>query len=358
MSQTILKSIEELAEIVSEYQKIFLVHGRSYSGYGMEAVFAGKQLVEFTEFSPNPKYEDIVKGVDLFRKNSCDAIVAVGGGSAIDVAKSIKLYAPMNPETNYLTQPHSDSGIPLIAVPTTAGTGSESTRFAVIYAGGVKQSIAEPYLVPDVAVLIPELLRGLPVYQKKCTFLDAYCQAIESYWSVHSTEESKQVAMKAILLLRDNWQDYLLREKYNENVYARIMEGSNLAGQAINYTSTTAPHAMSYKLTGLYGLPHGHSVALGMVEVWRYLSENADKSSDARGDAYFCGVMATLEEIVGYENYCKMLEVLEMKQPVAGDYVTEIDMLTKAVNIDRLKNSPVLMTADIIRQMYERIVKR
>ena len=144
------------------------------------------KVVPFCDFTSNPKYEEVEAGVELFNSEKCDAIVAIGGGSAIDVAKCIKLYCKMPKGEIYLKQEYADSGVPLIAMPTTAGTGSESTPFAVIYYGGVKQSVHHESILPSVAVLDSDVLIGLPVYQKKCTVLDALCQAIESYWSVHS----------------------------------------------------------------------------------------------------------------------------------------------------------------------------
>ena len=90
------------------------------------------RLTVFSDFKPNPLYESVVKGVELFKKNGCGAIIAVGGGSAMDVAKCIKLYSNMNEGENYLRQTIVPNDIPLLAVPTTAGTGSEATRFAVI----------------------------------------------------------------------------------------------------------------------------------------------------------------------------------------------------------------------------------
>ena len=88
--------------------------------------------VLFSGFTPNPKYEEIENGIELFNAESCDAIVALGGGSAIDVAKCIKLYCKMPKDRLYLNQEYVDTGIPLVAIPTTAGTGSESTPFSVI----------------------------------------------------------------------------------------------------------------------------------------------------------------------------------------------------------------------------------
>jgi len=143
-----------------------------------------ENAVFFDGFSPNPQYNDIVEGVKLFRECGCDGIVSVGGGSAIDVAKCIKLYCKMPEDAFYLEQPLTDTGIFHITVPTTAGSGSDATRFSVIYYQGEKQSIAHDCIMPDVAVLEPRFLHSLPLYHKKSTMLDALCQAIESLWSV------------------------------------------------------------------------------------------------------------------------------------------------------------------------------
>ncbi|MBR1766792.1 MAG: phosphonoacetaldehyde reductase, partial [Bacteroidales bacterium] len=228
--------------------------------------------VVFNQFGSNPLYEDVVKGVDMFNAYHCDALVAVGGGSTIDVAKCIKLFCRMNPAENYFAQDFADSGVPLVAIPTTAGTGSESTRYAVVYYRGEKQSITHGSLIPDYAILDSSLLATLPLYQKKCTMLDALCQGIESLWSVNSTDESMRYAKLAIEGIMYNWREYI---EHNDATAARhIMTAANHAGQAINISQTTAPHAMSYKLSSLYGVPHGHAVALCLPEVWLYMLEN------------------------------------------------------------------------------------
>ena len=203
---------EELSHELAEkgIKKLLLVCGRSYDRLcirgAVESLPVG--LVRFGEFASNPVYEDVCKGVKLFLAEGCDGILAIGGGSAIDVAKGIKLYCKMDPARNYLEQKPFDTGVPLIAIPTTAGTGSESTRFAVIYKGGEKQSVTHDSILPDCAVLEPAVLEKLPLYQKKCAMLDALCQGIESWWSVNSTAESREYARLAVEGVRDNWQRY------------------------------------------------------------------------------------------------------------------------------------------------------
>ena len=118
--------------------------------------------------------------------------------SAMDVAKCIKLYADMDHSRSYLQQTIVPNDIRLIAVPTTAGTGSEATRYAVIYENGEKQSVSDDSCIPDAVVVDPSVLKSLPLYQKKATMMDALCHSIEACWSIHSSEESRQYSRTAI----------------------------------------------------------------------------------------------------------------------------------------------------------------
>ena len=137
----------------------------------------------FSDFEPNPTYEAVLQALNMFEKNRCDAIMALGGGSAIDIAKCVKAFYGMDGSVNFLNQNILPNKIPLVAVPSTAGTGSEATSFAVIYFEGIKYSVADASLMPGLVLMEASLLRTLPAYQKKVTMLDAFCHCVESYWS-------------------------------------------------------------------------------------------------------------------------------------------------------------------------------
>lgn len=192
--------------------------------------------------------------------------------------------------------------------------------------------------------------------------LDALCQAIESWWSVSSTEESIGYSKKAIELIMGNWQAYI--ESGAGTSAEQIMLAANYAGRAINITATTAAHAMSYKLTSMYCLPHGHAVAVCLPHVWRYMNRHLDKCIDARGAEYLA---RTLEDI-GCEMGCnssaeavevfeKLLRTLEIQNPHRLSDA-DIDTLTDSVNPVRLKNNPVGLDAEALRAMYETIAER
>lgn len=323
-------------------------------GTGVGPVFSG--------YEPNPTYEQVCAAVNLFRAHRCDAVVSVGGGSAIDVAKCVKLWASLpgdgtgrdehNPR--FCDADAGFSAIPHIAIPTTAGTGSESTHFAVVYVDGQKYSVAKDCLQPDVAILIPALLTGLPAYQRKATMLDALCQAIESYWSVASTEQSRAYSSRAIRMIMGSWEAYLL----GDTRAARTMHvAANLAGRAINLTTTTLAHAMSYKITSLYGLAHGHAVALCMPYAWRTLLERGTGTTKellAQIDALVTGDEHALwgTGLAAFEAMCQKLDLVGAKDVCE----TDIPVLVDSINVQRMSNYPLALSRDDLANAYRRIL--
>ena len=316
----------------------------------------------FTGFTPNPTYEEVCAGVAAFRESGCDGILSIGGGSAIDVAKCIKLYAAMKDDLPYTAQEHVFSPVKHIAVPTTAGTGSESTRFAVIYENGRKQSVTDDSLLPDMAVLCPSLLKGLPLYQKKATLLDALCHAVESMWSVNADEASRRYAEAALEGILTHYRAYL----DGDAAAAReMLEAANLAGKAINLSQTTAAHAMSYKLTSVFGIAHGHAAALCLPEVWRFIARHMSECTDRRGSGELRRTLGRLAERWGVTGdqaseeaaarFGALFDELGLERIHCRDTAT-LEMLAGSVNAQRLGNTPVPMRYDDLLAMYERIL--
>lgn len=319
----------------------------------------GIKLTVFSDFCPNPSYDSVVKGVQVFKENNCDCVIAVGGGSAMDVAKCIKLFSTMEGKQDYLEQTIVPNEIELIAIPTTAGTGSEATRYAVIYVKGEKFSVTDNSCIPSAVFMDASVLETLPEYQRKVTMLDALCHAIEAFWSVNSTEESKIYSKEAIQMIWLNKDLYLHNDtKGNEN----MLYASNLAGKAINITQTTAGHAMSYKLTTLYGIAHGHAVALCVSKLWPFMLKRTDKCIDLRGCDYLQTVFKELAETMGCESvedsaekFAKLVVELGLGTPVVANK-SDYDILKKSVNITRLKNNPILLEEEDINGLYHEIL--
>ena len=373
MAQKIINGLAQLPAILKEVGcvKLFLVVDSSYPFLNIrEAIEAlpVKERAMFSDFTPNPLYEQVCNGIELLKKSNCDTILAVGGGSAIDVAKCIKLAvlakegnAAIIPPLVSTRVPCDGAKLPFIAIPTTAGTGSESTHNAVMYYEGAKQTVTNDGVLPDYAVLEPSVLKTLPLYQKKCTMMDALCQGIESWWSVNSTEESYEYSCKTIELIMANWRKYIFEN--DEEAAKQIMLAANYGGRAINITQTTAAHAFSYKITSLYKLPHGHAVAVCLPEIWKYMLENMDKCIDRRGKEYLTAIFEQISSYMGCENpnqaiidFRQMMVDMEMKNPVAGNREDEIDVLSHSVNPIRLKNNPIELDETTIAGLYSIIL--
>lgn len=348
-----------LSAIKKEKHKLFVVCRQSF----LQSALRGKieredlDLVYFHDFSPNPTYASVETGVNEYRKSGCGAIMAIGGGSAIDVAKAVKAFASMKENKNYLEQEILENGIPLYAVPTTAGSGSEATEFAVIYYRGEKQSLTHSSLLPQKVLLEPSVLKGLPLSQRKATMMDALCHAIEAFWSVQSTQESREYSRDALTAVMKYGEGYL---RNTDTGNKGMMYAANMAGRAINIAKTTAAHAMSYQLTSRYHLPHGNAVAICLPHLWLYMLEHLERCDDARGAAYLTGIFTDIAGALGCQTPREAIRLLwdwiremELEIPVVSE--SEIKDLAACVNPDRLKNNPVKLEQQDIRLIYRHL---
>lgn len=353
--------IDDFCNAIKE-KKILIVSGERCKKLSVVKSIIGKiqNVCYFSDFSPNPTYESVVKGVDVFKRNNCDAVLAIGGGSAMDVAKCIKLFSTMKDDENYLIQPFMENGIPLYVVPTTSGTGSEATKFAVIYYNGLKQSVMHESIIPSVVLLEPNVLENVPEYQKKVTMLDALCHAIESFWSVNSTEQSRLYSKKALEIIFANMESYLNNEfSGNKN----MLSAANIAGRAINISQTTAAHAMCYKITSMYGIAHGHAAAIVLPKIWRYMLYNTDNCIDSRGKIYVESIFKEIalamkcDTVEGaISKIEKLLENLEIHSPKVEK--KDLDEMILSINIERLKNNPIRLKKENIKEIYIKVFEK
>ena len=316
------------------------------------------RVVRFTDFQPNPLYQSVVKGVNIFHNENCEGIIAVGGGSAMDVAKCIKLYSNMEDGKNYLEQKIIPNNVPFLAIPTTAGSGSEATKFAVIYYEGEKQSVSDLSCIPGTVLMDSSVLKTLPEYQKKATKMDTLCHAIESFWSVNSTKESRDYSRIAIKSVMDSVDGYFSN---TDSGNAGMLFAANMAGKAINIAQTTAGHAMCYKITNLFGCAHGHSAALCNRILFPWMLENTDGCIDPRGEGYLKDIMEEIGQAMG----CKsakdgsrklegLFKDLKLEVPKATD--EQFEKLRISVNPVRLKNHPIALDISTIDFLYRKIL--
>ena len=240
----------------------------------IEALSAeGIQAIVFDGVIPDPTVEVVDNALNLARHHHCDAIVALGGGSSIDTAKIIALHDnPFISATNLFNQDLSKfNKLPLIAIPTTAGTGAEVTFVSVITAtDGNKFAVFHSKILPDVAILDANLTLGLPPLITAATALDAMVHCIEAYTSrTKKNPISDALAVKGLQLL---WQNYRKVMTDGKNIEARseMLLGSCLAGMAFVNASVAAVHGLSYPLSIRFHVPHGHANALVMAGVFTF----------------------------------------------------------------------------------------
>jgi alcohol dehydrogenase len=369
---------EELKSFFQEhsFRRIFLVAGSSFSklpiGGGLQELFSELDIAfyHFSDFRANPRLEEVEEGIKAFSSFHGDSILAVGGGSALDTAKCIKLFTGLSKDRSYLEQEYRENDIPLLVHPTTAGTGSESTPFAVIYQDGEKCSVEHESIYPKYRIEDARSLRSLPLYQKKATLLDALSHAIEAIWSKYSNEDSRFYGQKAITLILSNYKAYLSLENENnakaqgkassaeepsKQVLESIAEAANLAGKAIAVTKTTAGHALSYKLGSIYQLPHGLATAMVNRALYPFMCREKSRMIHPENLLFLAKCFSAETEEEGAKRYREILEDLEIL-PTLSVKEGDLENLVAAVNPERLSNHPIALREEDIRLLYKEIL--
>ena len=368
------ESLKQLGSVLNEFsaKRVFLVTGKdSYFSSGAKKhladFLAGCEVTRFFDFSSNPKAKDVKKGIELFGQVQPDTVIAVGGGSVIDIAKLVNFFATNGLEpVEYFktTKDKLSKSKPLVAIPTTAGSGSEATSFAVLYIDKEKFSVDSEFILPDVAIVDPALTMSLPKYVTATTGMDALCQAVESYWSINSNDESKKYAKEAIELAMAN----LATVVNNATKSARLAmaKAANLAGKAINITRTTAPHAISYPLTSHFGIAHGHAVALTLPAMLEYNAKvNDEDLQDNRGCKYVRKTINEIAEVLGQSDLDSVKEMLAILMKSIGlkarlselgvNSSADVGIIISGFNTERAANNPHKVTKQALRKILDTI---
>lgn len=240
---------------------------------------SGIQLTLFKDVEADPADSTVTDAANQARAAKADYVVGFGGGSSMDVAKLVALLAHSE-----CKQPLSDmygvgnargKRLPLLQVPTTAGTGSEVTPIAIVTTGATtKAGVVSPVLQPDIALLDAELTKGLPAHVTAATGIDAMVHAIEAYTSVHKKNPvSDMLAKEALRLLSSNLMA-AVNEGHNLEARSNMLLGALYAGQAFANAPVAAVHALAYPLGGHFHIPHGLSNSLVLPHVMRFNAAN------------------------------------------------------------------------------------
>jgi alcohol dehydrogenase class IV len=368
-------SLNNIKKIISDLdaKKILLVTGKgSYNKSGSEEKLIeclGDAIIErFFDFEANPNIKDVQVGISIISSFKPDLVIAIGGGSVIDIAKLINIFAVHVAKEKEIYEFVNESssvkqaGLPLIAIPTTSGTGSEATHFAVVYIGNKKYSFAHKYVLPDFSIIDSSLSYSNPAYIKACSGFDALSQAIESFWAVGSTEESRSYSREAIKIILNSIEMAVLES--DKKSMDRMSLAANLAGKAINISKTTAAHAVSYPITKLLGIPHGHAVALTLGSFFVINSHYSESQlNDSRGIQYFDNISKELlnlfdcsesEQVSQRLNQIMANIGLEANlKSIFSKKNIDYELIKKEINLERLNNNPVKVNSSQIENLFK-----
>ncbi|MFL8634291.1 1-propanol dehydrogenase PduQ [Clostridioides difficile] len=289
----------------------------------------------FEEIVPDPPIEVVVAGIEAFKSINPDVIIALGGGSAIDAAKSIMDFSKKILKINE---------VEFIAIPTTSGTGSEVTSFAVITDSQkkCKYPLVSDDLLPDMAILDPELVKTVPNFITADTGMDVLTHAIEAYVSTNSNDFSDALAEKAIKLVFK----YLIKAyKDGNDIEARekMHNASCLAGMAFNQASLGINHSIVHVLGGKFHIPHGRTNSILLPHVIEYNSSIVGYTNTTYSDT--AKKYAQIAELVGFGSTNIRISVRNL--------VNEIKKLQKEMNMPTKLTQCKLSLEDITNEERE-----
>lgn len=344
--------VSELKSMLEAAKRPLLVSSPFFARNGFAAgLLADKEGEIFSQGSVDPDVSEVNACAALVRKRKPDLIVAIGGGSTIDLAKAASIGVEDISVYHGTGQKVPEEHIPLIAVPTTSGTGSEVTCVSVLTdrVRGIKAPIVSESFYPKAAIIDPELTLSVPPRVTASTGIDVLCHAVEGYWSKGHQPICDALAIQAIRLVFA----YLpIAYAHPQDTYARekLSEASVIAGLAFTLPKTTASHACSFPLTNLYHIPHGEACGLTLDYFARV------NAADER--------TAALAKLLGYNNTEEFAaKISELKKSLGlrtslADLKLDSKQISELVRLSHhpnMENNPIRITDDILTDMYSKL---
>jgi len=325
---------------------------------------AGVHVELFTDVEADPAEATILAAVQQAKEMRAESVVGLGGGSSLDVAKLVAYLAATgeNIQDIYGIGQVKGTRLPLVLIPTTSGTGSEVTPIAIVTTPTQeKMGVVSPALLPDLALLDPELTVGLPAHITAATGIDAMVHAVEAYASAspNNNPVSKALALEALRLIGSSLLEGVLKGA-DLKARSNLMLGSMLAGQAFANSPVAAVHALAYPIGGHFKIPHGLSNALVLPHVLRFNAETDAEAyyetavaafpelasvPEAERALAFCDALSALSEACGLPQRLRDVGIGREVLPVlARDAVKQTRLLV---------NNPRTLSENDILQIYE-----
>lgn len=348
-------------------KKILIVAGKksyykSNSKKYLDKVLQSKKIFYYFKKNYSPLLGEAILLKKKIKKEKPDIIVAIGGGSVIDLAKVSNILNLSRSSLGKRKVFTNKAAANLIAIPLTAGSGAETTSTAVLYIDKKKFSVENDKVKPTSFYLIPSLILNNPKKIKGSAIFDCIAQAIESVFSKKSNSKSVKYAIKSLKISLKNWSQYY--NKPNLSNAKNMLEAANFAGKAIDISRTIAPHAISYPFTALYKISHGAAVAITLVKIleYNYYKINSLKKNKKKL-LYKYHKLFKLTRSTNINDFCCFFEniifslklhVDKMKIKIQSDRKNIIE----GINIKRLNNNPIkLNNIDINKILTDIFVK-
>lgn len=346
--------LNELATITKKYgNKVLLV---TTADAPLQPLFNRvKKMMEdafidylhFDQVQPNPSVELIENGFQMMKGKHFDAVIAIGGGSTIDSAKVLAFnhgkeaidwdelfHQFSSPYEEY--KPYTDSCLPIIAVPTTSGTGSQVTQAAVVSRGSDKITFFHPDLFSKETILDPELMITLPKRISAATGFDAFTHAFESYINPRASKMSEIDSLEAILLVL-NYLPKVLKDPMNLQYRGYMAVADTLAGRALANAGAAAPHPLSEIIGGITHLPHGEALAVVFPSFIKHAqSKNEDKFNKILEIFHMHG----FEGNSLYEAICSLLKEIELYRTLKECGTSE-EIFNEIISSEVLHHLPI-----------------
>ncbi len=360
-SRKIHSGLDSLFEILKKsFQRpLFVVGKTSFAASGAEKIVRNMlgdvlNIHEVGGRLPEPPQPSRVQEIDELRP---DCIVAIGGGHVIDTAKLLSIcLGGKNRQWEEFKLECVSSLLPLLVVPTTAGSGSEATPFAVVYINGVKHSVEHSTLLPDHVFLEPRLVLTNPRSMALASGLDVISHCVESLLSPKATVQSSEIALSTVCSAVKSLP--IFAQTGRLDAAEKLLWASNKAGQVIATTRTNVPHALSYFLTAQHGVPHGCSVALTLGSFVDLLSGATVNRDNELWSVNIKRLARVLEysDPAGFGKWWRtFLSGLGVATSIAslGLQAVDAQIIARNVNLERLANSPVQLTQMDLERLFD-----
>ena len=321
------------------------------------------------EVKPNPTIENVTYGLELFNKSQADFIIAVGGGSVIDTAKAIAVIAnnPENADVVSLegVDKSKNMAVPIIAIPTTAGTGSETTMYYVITNTKEKRKMAcmDSKVVPVAAILDTEIMASLPLKLTAATAMDALTHAVESYLSLGAFSFSEMLSLKAVSLISENFLK-VLENPDDYEIRKELAIAQYMAGMSFTNVGLGIVHSMAHPLSAFYDVPHGVANALILPFVLEFNATACPDKMKKLAMAFDYEFDMTLDEKKATQCCVEKIREFNTKAGIPQTLESinvnkdDFDALAESAFVDAATpDNPKEVSVEILKELYEKMYK-